>query len=206
MYFHWAFWADLAINAGEVYGNSRVGVAVSNVQLEQVFYLITHPEVLFSVIKEINEYGTWGIRGNTVSGIFLAIIWAIEFLGVTIITIIISVPAVKSPFCEKDGEWFAEEELKLSYIYTKDDFKKGLENKEITVLENVVAAEDAKNNSHSVFTLYSSHQREYYISVENKLAKADKDGKASFDNDEFIKYLQIDKAIYDTIKQGNVTV
>ena len=35
-YLQWVVWADLAINTSEVYGNKQIGVAVSNVQIEQL--------------------------------------------------------------------------------------------------------------------------------------------------------------------------
>ena len=77
LYFHWAVWTDLVINAGESYGNSRIGVSVSNIKIVQVFSLIIQPETLFDLINEINFYGTWGVRSNTVNGTFLLTIWII---------------------------------------------------------------------------------------------------------------------------------
>ena len=71
MYFHWAVWVDLVINVGESYGNSRIGVTVSNIEILQVFNLAADPGILFDLIGEINKYGTWGIRSATVSGVFL---------------------------------------------------------------------------------------------------------------------------------------
>jgi len=80
LYFHWAVWVDLVINAGESYGNSRIGVTVSNIKILQVFELALQPNVLFEIIGEIHKTGTWGIKGSTVSGTPLTIIWIIEIL------------------------------------------------------------------------------------------------------------------------------
>ena len=78
-YSQWVVWVDLVLNAGEVYGNKQIGISVSNVQFEQLLYLATHPSDLIDLIMLINEEGTWGIKSMTVSGIFLSIIWLIEF-------------------------------------------------------------------------------------------------------------------------------
>ena len=71
LYFHWSVWIDLVINAAESYGSDRIGVTVSNIEFLQVFSLIFQPSTVFEYIGMVNEFGTWGIRGSTVSGVFL---------------------------------------------------------------------------------------------------------------------------------------
>ncbi|EIW94093.1 hypothetical protein HMPREF1321_0403 [Capnocytophaga sp. oral taxon 412 str. F0487] len=198
-YLQWVVWADLAINTSEVYGNKQIGVAVSNVQIEQLLYLLGHPSDLFGLIGLINEEGTWAIKGNTVSGVFLTIIWVIEFLVIVIMGIVASVGRAKEPFNELADEWFKEEELPaFSYIENVSDFKQQAEQGNWEQLFTVIQRGD-KGTNHSVFTLYTS-ANEYYLSVSNATAKKNKKDKIEFDTEDFIKYLSIDKTVYDLLK------
>lgn len=202
LYFHWAVWADLAINVSETYGNSRVGIAVSNVEFEQVLYLITHPGALWNMIWEINEYGTWGIRTLTVNGIFLTIIWIIEFVGILLIAVFVAIPQAAKPFCEKEGIWFEEKVLPPFSFVTeeeKEKFVNKLEKLDITALDSFEKVEDSKKDSHSIFTLYSSKAGENYLSVENKLAKKNKKGEIEFEDDEFLTYVKINRDIVNKL-------
>lgn len=203
LYLHWAVWTDLAINVSDVYGNSRIGVAVSNTKFEEVTYLIMHPNALWEAIWEINEYGTWSLRTLSVNGIFLAIIWGVEFIGVMIIALFVSVPQVKEPFCEKECVWFDEEELApLSYIEHEEkiNFVGKLEKLDATILDTLEKVLNVKEESHSIFRLYSSNGGEYYLSVENKKAKKNKKGEVEFDGDEFLNYVKTNKEIADKLK------
>jgi len=99
MYFSWAIWVDLVVNAGESYGNSRIGITTSNIKIVQVLELALNPNTLLELIVEINKVGTWGLRSATISGMFLTIIWLIEFLIVMVISILVPYNSAKRPFC-----------------------------------------------------------------------------------------------------------
>jgi len=198
-YLQWVVWADLVINTSEVYGNKQIGVAVSNVQIEQLLYLLGHPSDLFGLIGLINEEGTWAIKGNTVSGVFLTIIWIIEFLVIVIMGIVASVGRAKDPFNELADEWFKEEELPaFSYIENASSFKQQAEQGNWEQLEPMIQR-SSKEQSHSVFTLFASGN-EYYLSVTNEKAKVNNKDKVEFDSDDFIVHLRIDKTVYDMLK------
>lgn len=199
-YLQWVVWADLAANAGEVYGNSRIGISVSNVRIEELLYLLANPQDLFALIGEINQYGTWAIKSNTVSGGFLTAVWVIEFLIIIVIGFLGSVSSAKEPFSEINNEWFKEETLlAYSFIEDADTFKRNAEQNQWEALESLsVIGERVKQESHSVFTLYHSGT-EYYLSVTNAKATLKKD-KVEFDKEDFIEYLRISREIYNTLK------
>tara|TARA_B100000768_G_scaffold181989_1_gene208107 strand:+ start:10679 stop:11575 length:897 start_codon:yes stop_codon:yes gene_type:complete len=199
LYFHWAVWTDLVINAGESYGNSRIGVSVSNIKIVQVFSLIIQPETLFDLINEINFYGTWGVRSNTVNGTFLLTIWIIEFLIIVGIAILSSLMKVKEPFCEKENIWFKK--LKLGpFEYLEDPSKivKELENGDSQQIMNIQLNEDPIAN-HSIFTLFMSNYRDSYLSIENKESKINKKGKLEFDSDIFLEYIFINEPLKELL-------
>ncbi len=199
LYFHWAVWADLVINAGESYGSSKIGITVSNINIFQVFSLAADPAELFKLIKEINKVGTWSIKTTTVSGTFLSIIWMIELVIITGVSSFISMLASKKPYCELNNNWFKEKILPaFSYIEDKGKMISDLEKSDNTSFENVIKVEN-KEQSHSIFTLYTSQNAENYLSIENKTAKTDSKGKIDFDNDEFIEYISINNLLSETL-------
>ncbi len=201
MYFHWAIWVDLVINAGESYGSSRIGVTVSNIKILDVFVLASQPGTLFSLIKEINEYGTWGLRSTTVSGIFLSIIWIIELIIIVGISTVIPISAAKEPFCELDNKWFKEKVLPaFSYIENRLDFLANLEQSNPDTFSEITRAENLEQN-HSVFTLYKSEKGENYLSVQTRRAKKNKKDEIEFDDTDVAEYIHLNSELVRIISE-----
>lgn len=190
LYFSWAVWLDLMLNIGESYGDDKLGITVSNIEFVQVFALATQPSMMWDLMKEVNEVGSISIKGSTISGIFLSIIWLIEAGMVLGVATFYSMPQSKKPFCERTGTWFKEKALvPFDFIEDKEKIVTGLERATITVFDDLVPSTDIVTQNHSIFTLYSSENGENYLSIENKIAKIDDKGKTSFDSDEFIEYI-----------------
>lgn len=199
LYFHWAVWIDLVINAGESYGNSRIGVTVSNIKIFQVFSLVTQPEALFGIIGEVNKQGTWGIGGSAFNGTPLSIVWGIELLIVVVISVVVSYIRAKQPFCEVGNSWFKEIELgTFQYIENAASVVKELEKNNSELIENIEAIINPKV-SHSIFTLYTSNLGESYLSIENKEAKTDKKGDIDFEGDLFLEYISINNSLKESL-------
>jgi len=200
LYFSWAIWVDLVINAGESYGNSRIGITTSNIEFLQVFGLALQPDKLFSFITEINKTGTWGIRGSAVSGTILSIIWIIEFLIVLVISIFSPLFRAKIPFCEMDNKWFKEDTLPaFNYINNPKEMVVNLENSNQNSFINLEKSTTSENESHSIFTLYSSEKGESYITIENKIAKTNDKDEIEFDSDEFVEYISINSELKNNL-------
>ncbi|MBK7885414.1 MAG: hypothetical protein IPJ81_17720 [Chitinophagaceae bacterium] len=104
-------WVDLAVNAGTTYGNSRIGITISNINIDEVLASAVKPATLLEYIQDINAIGTWSIKTFTVSGTFLTVIWIIEALMITGIPLFMSYLAAKKPFCEIGNVWFKEKIL-----------------------------------------------------------------------------------------------
>lgn len=191
LYFHWAVWVDLVINAGESYGSSRIGVTVSNIEFLQVFNLALNPSALFSIISEINPIGTWGIKGTAVSGTFLTVIWVIEFLIVTIVAILVSFTETYEPFCEDSDKWFNKKQLKpTSLIEEPEQFLKHLESSAHETFDILTPVKDL-NSHHSIFTLYTSDKNENYLTVTNKIAETNKKGETELKDYEIVEYIYL---------------
>ncbi len=196
LYFHWAIWIDLVINAGESYGSNRIGITVSNIQFLQVFSLIFRPDLVFEYINQVNGYGTWGIRGATVSGTFLWIIWAIEFIIVVAISGFLPYLEAKKPFSESNNSWYEEIILPpFNYIENQQqiitDVLAG--NRDIFDLLNKNV--DSEKDSHSVFTLYRSKSGKNYLSIDNKTSKIDSKGNIKFDSNQIVEYIAVNSEL-----------
>lgn len=200
LYFHWAIWVDLVINAGESYGSNRAGFTVSNMVVEQVISLILQPAYLFSLIGEINNVGTWGIRGATVSGFFLSVIWIIEALIVLVIPVVMAYSSSKKPFCEVGNTWFKEDDLPaLDFIVESEAIVTSLQNDDTQIIETLKRSENKAKQNHSIFTLYHSENSEYYLTVNNKVAKVNDKGETSFDDTWLVQHIAVNRNVVDVL-------
>ncbi|MCC6372476.1 MAG: hypothetical protein IT236_15840 [Bacteroidia bacterium] len=190
-YFQWAVWVSLVINAGDHVGFDSLGFTVSNIKIVQVFQLSFHPEMLYRLASAINESGTWSIKGGQVSGIPLTIIWIIEALIITGISLALAYVPSKKPFSENNNRWFDEFELgKLfTLIENKEQFVKDLEAGKEEALQTLPFCEN-ETSAHSRITLYGD-ESDYYVSIANKLPKTNKDGKIEFSEEDVVTNLSI---------------
>ncbi len=199
LYFHWAVWVDLVINAGESYGTSRIGITSSNIKILEVFSLAADPGALFALIGEINEFGTWGIRSATVSGTFLTIIWIVELLIVTVVSTLVPMGGSGAPFCEVNNKWFEEKELPpLSLVENVSQLIKDIGAKNEAAFDNLTKATDLEKD-HSVFTLYTAGKDENYLSIENKKAEINKKGETELNGDEFATYILVNNILKEKL-------
>ena len=193
LYFHWSVWIDLVINAGESYGSDRIGVTVSNIEFLQVFSLIFQPSMVFEYIGMVNEFGTWGIRGATVSGVFLWVIWAIEFVIVVGVSSFLPYLESKKPFSESTNSWYEEITLPaLSFIENKEQLIADITSNNHSGFDFLNKEVNKESDSHSVFTLYKSKSGKNYLTIDNKTSSLDSKGKVEFKSDEFVEYILID--------------
>jgi len=193
LYFHWSVWIDLVINAGESYGSERIGVTVSNIEFFQVFSLIFQPSMVFEYIGMVNEFGTWGIRGATVSGAFLWVIWAIEFVIVVGVSSFLPYLESKKPFSESTNSWYEEITLPaLSFIENKEQLIADITSNNHSGFDFLNKEVNKESDSHSVFTLYKSKSGKNYLTIDNKTSSLDSKGKVEFKSDEFVEYILID--------------
>lgn len=196
LYFHWAIWIDLVINAGESYGSSKIGITVSNIDFLQVFSLIFRPDLVFEYIGQVNEYGTWGIRSATVTGTFLWIIWLIEFIIVIAISGFLPYLEAKKPFSETTNLWYEEIVLPaFSYIENKQQVIASITQSNHASFDSLTKEVNKEEDSHSIFTLYKSKSGKSYLSIDNKTSKTDNKGNITFDNDQIVEYIAINSEL-----------
>lgn len=192
LYFSWAVWVDLVLNSGETIGGERIGIAVSNVKFLEVFNLALQPSKLFELIGLINEVGVWGIKGATVSGLFLGLIWVIEAGIVFFFGALMPGGASEEPFCEINQKWFDKKVLPaFSAIAYPPNYLKALESGNMEVLTKLEKIVDTKSESHSIFTLYANETNENYLSIENKIAGVNDKNEVKFEDIQVVKNISI---------------
>ena len=196
LYFHWSIWIDLVINAGESYGSDRIGITLSNIKFLQVFSLIFQPSLVFEYINNVNEFGTWGIRGATVSGTFLWIIWAIELVMVVGVSCFLPYLESKKPFSESTNSWYDEIVLPaLTFVEDKEQLISDIISNNLSGFDFLNKDVKSESESHSIFTLYKSKSGKNYLTIENKMSSLNSKGKIEFKADEFIEYILIDSQL-----------
>ena len=198
LYFHWVVWVDLVLNISDTMGNSRIGIAVSNVQADHLITLATNPSSLLELIAEISKVGTWGIRSATVSGAFLVVVWIIEAIIIIGATYLFT-HGSDEPFCELSNQWFKSKTLPVfNYIENRPKLVADLEQSNPDAFNDLSYTTNIEKN-HSLFTIYSSTQNENYLSVTNRRAKFDKDGKLDFDDTVIINHIYINNELKEKL-------
>ena len=118
-YVQWCFYIPLVLNKSyEVYYYS-FGQELSFLeQVTEAFYFFIEPAAVLDGALFINEYGVWGIgnSGDTVAGIFLAIVWLVEFLVIAGMASLMCRDWPGRPYSEESNGWYTQMET----IYEMD--------------------------------------------------------------------------------------
>ncbi|PZP42399.1 MAG: hypothetical protein DI598_16965 [Pseudopedobacter saltans] len=127
--------------------------------LKDIFYLFVHPNILFGEICNINEVGSFRIKGSgNVKGALLWVIWAAEFLvivGSTIYGVVTG--KVMHPFSESNDEWMEKRKtsIRIPVVNDKETFVTRLQNGDHKILENEPALATA--DSYAEVNIFESN-------------------------------------------------
>jgi hypothetical protein len=193
LYVHWVVWADLILNSTEVIGTSRIGIVKTSTNLDNLLTIATQPKLLFQLMMEVSEYGTWGLFGMTISGAMLWIIWVLEALTILTGSVMIGIWQTKQPFCERSNTWFKDRALPpTSFIISKEDLVNELELGKDHILSSLHLHDVVFDNaSYSQFTVYSSDQNEHYLSAQNMKKRVGSKGEVEYEEDPIIELISI---------------
>lgn len=199
-YVHWVVWVDLALNAGQVIGDDRIGsIAISNVAIDQLVFLFMNPYETRNFIREINQVGVWGLAGasDTANGGLLSFFWLLEAAIIFWLAHKLGTEKSKKPFSEKTHAWLPSRGL-ATLEFTKEPVKlfQSLLKGNMSVLEPMKKSNGLE--SHTAVTLYSSTEDECFLTFTNRTAKIEK-GKIDFTDKEFITALKADDALLKLI-------
>ncbi|MFD2600143.1 hypothetical protein ACFSQ3_14390 [Sphingobacterium corticis] len=135
------------------------------------FFLFTHPNLLFTEISSLNEYGTFSIESSsTVSGGLLWLIWFGEFVIILggLFFAVFREGTIDTPYSELNNAWFKKrKELHfIPFVTDKEAFLQDLDNKNYAVLANDPALQIAAEYA-QVTIFESPNESISYINVVN---------------------------------------
>ncbi|MFT5823822.1 MAG: hypothetical protein ACI8ZM_005085 [Crocinitomix sp.] len=183
LYYAWAVWINLYMNAAESYHLGRLSFTKTIAPNKDVYRLITQPSNLFAMLQEINETGAWSISTKqnhegtgAVKGGFATLIWVIEVILIMAFSFIKIKGKASLPFSEEFDVWLpALKSGKLIYI---DDLAM-LETNQ-NELQEIFLLQKNKVISYSQVIIYGLPGSEKYLTLINHQSFRDSKIKLSF--------------------------
>ncbi len=203
IYTNWAVWVDLVVNSQNSYnlGNNRIGITVSSSSIDNLMILFTHPSLIWDLAWKINDVGTWGIRGATISGGFLTVIWVIEALMLLGVSFISGWGADMEPFDESTNQWAEKQEAQsnFAFIVNPEEFKSELEARHYQLLQNLPVKSPDSIDFSEITAHYIATGDVFYLSIVNKKGKYDKEGKLEHDSSTVVQFIEVPRHICQTL-------
>lgn len=137
---------------------------------DDFFFLFTHPNILFQEIVNLNEVGSFRIKGtDTVSGLLLWIIWAGEFIVILggIIFAVLNGQVTK-PYSEINDQWMKKRKTlnRIPLVENKEFILSELSNRNFVVLNDDPSLLNEQNYA-EVIVFESPGDPTKYISILN---------------------------------------
>ncbi|MDD4096284.1 MAG: hypothetical protein PHP22_08615 [Oscillospiraceae bacterium] len=156
-----------------IYTYFKWAAYVSYVFEESYTYILTElmldPIDMVAKIIRINEEGTWslGADGNAVTGIFLAIVWILEFLIYAIIHLIVVNDKSNDPFIEKDDRWAKKLDAKFFFRdFNVESSRASIESDPGFLFDHLEEAQNIGNTGHVEAELFHSQDfTENYLDI-----------------------------------------
>ncbi|TCD12642.1 hypothetical protein EZ449_00940 [Pedobacter frigidisoli] len=138
--------------------------------VDDFFFLFTHPNILFQEIVNLNEVGSFSIKGTgNVSGLLLWVIWAGEFIVILggIIFAVLNGQVIK-PYSEINDQWMTKRKFlnRIPVVENKELLLSELNNRNFTVLNDQPSL-DNETNYAEVIVFESAGDQTKYISILN---------------------------------------
>lgn len=157
---------------------------------------------MLAAMKQINETGTWSLKGSTPSGVFLALIWLVEALIIIGGAILLARSQAIEPFSETANEWATEEEMAhpVGYAHDAAAVRTALETGQFHTLTpyRSEAAEDQFARLKLHHAPNDANCR--YLTLENVTKTLDKKGKTTQTSSPVVQRLAISPAAYQDLK------
>ncbi|SES84955.1 hypothetical protein [Hymenobacter actinosclerus] len=194
-YVQWCVYITLLAGAGEVeeFG-SRFSVAHTAFEFEAFLYYLTNPGEVLSILPALAENGTWTLFKVTVSGVFLYLIWLVEFVIIVGFSWLLTRNKAKEPFSEMAGQWAEKVTLPRPAAHFADTTATtaALEAADWNHLQlHPTDLSDTAPHGRLHFYRAPADPDCCYLSLENVTFELDKDGKASEKTADVLEYLRV---------------
>lgn len=193
-YVQWCVYLTLLAGAGETESfGSRASITHTSFEPEFFLGALGSPVAVLGMLPKIAENGTWSIFGVGVSGIFLYLIWLIEFGAITLFSTTVPLDQASTPFSETALEWAEKTTLPQSAapFYDPAATRTALEAANWQHLQLLPA--DAEPAPFGRLHVYQSPKDPdcCYLSLENVTIERDKNGKPSEKTTDVVQYLRL---------------
>ena len=130
--------------------------------------------------------------GAPISGLFVYLVWLIEFGIVVFSAVGLAWSAAKEPFSEKLGEWASEEEVVMTLPVTSDEMVAQIRAAQtVDELMEIPIPKTDESNQFAVYKVNSIEGQELedaYLSVDLMTMYLDKDGNQKSDNTPLVQH------------------
>ena len=126
-----------------------------------------------------------------------------KLIIIAAIAVFLTAPTAKIPFCEETNKWFKEEELSpFQIIGDWQAIVNVLEAGNEEVFDAIEKSPNPKEESHSVFTIYSSEVGKHYLAVENKVASLNDKNEIEFEDVPVVEFISISESLKQKLMNG----
>jgi len=170
-------------------------LAEDGLSFATAFSLLTQPDLMLNIIREINQIGHFSIGkfgrdGAPISGGMLSAIWIGEAAIITGIAVFRPFIMSKLPYCEDHNKWFKKSALEpLGLIEQPAELLQKIEADDPSAFDAVERANRPDENFHSRWFLHSCDGDVSYLTIVNMLPTYEKN-KVRF----------VEKVIIDNMK------
>lgn len=200
VYLEWGVYLTLLFNA-ETTGTGASADTSTSFSFSLLLDILTHPSAMWLAMQQVNETGTWSLKGSTPSGVFLAVIWVVEAVIILGGTYLMAKAQATEPFSETSNEWADEETLPHPLTFAQDaaTTRTALETGQFQHLAphttTEVAVPFARLKLHSA----PNDPNCRYLTLENVTTTLDKKGKASQRTATVVQHLAISPAAFQEL-------
>jgi hypothetical protein len=160
------------------------------------------PAEILRGMKYLYEHGSWTLKGETITGVILAIVWGVEALMIIGLSTLVSYVMISgTPFCERTESWL-DQEKKISTLepFTQpaqlESFKAG----DLSSLFQARAKSEGASTFGRLTIKHSPKCEEFFtVTVANVTVAIDKKGKITEKSRELARNVIVSKSMFDRI-------
>ena len=119
VYIQWGIYLTL-LYSSETVGTGPDADTTTHFSLATLGEVLSSPGTMWQAMQEINETGTWNLKGTTPTGLFLWAIWVVEAVVIVGGAYFVAVSQADEPFSELADEWADEETLTRPVAFATD--------------------------------------------------------------------------------------
>ncbi|MGI4884569.1 MAG: hypothetical protein ACRYFR_06380 [Janthinobacterium lividum] len=188
--------------AAHLFSTSGLHVASTSFSPGLFATILSHPAGMWNAMRQINETGTWSLRGATPSGLLLWAIWLVEALVIVGGAYLLAATQAHEPFSEATNAWAAEETLAhpVGYIQHAADARQALETGQFHVLTPHVAASELDQFARVKLHCAPNDDACHFLTLENITKERDNKGKVTQKTATVVQRLAISSAAYQALK------